>query len=149
MADIPAIIFYQQVTSYLLPSFESVGLSVQEKKFQIHFQDSGSSGHVGFLIRTILAIFDQTSFKSFGLSIQEKYFKIDFQNGGNLVFLIGMLLAISNPQVTPVLHIKVLVIWPFDSGIVIMPPTSKKLEGHIASGTFVRPCVRPSVRYAF
>ena len=28
----------------------------------------------------------------------------------------------------------------------IMPPTSKKLEGHIASGTFVRACVRPSVR---
>ena len=28
---------------------------------------------------------------------------------------------------------------------VIMPPTSKKLEGHIASGMFVRVCVRPSV----
>ena len=28
---------------------------------------------------------------------------------------------------------------------VIMPPTSKKLEGHIASGLFVR----PSVRHAF
>ena len=28
----------------------------------------------------------------------------------------------------------------------IMPPTSKKLEGHIASGLFVRPSVRPSVR---
>ena len=27
----------------------------------------------------------------------------------------------------------------------IMPPTSKKLEGHIASGTFVRACVRLSV----
>ena len=34
-----------------------------------------------------------------------------------------------------------------------MPPTSKKLEGHIASGLFVRPSfrpsVRPSVRHAF
>ena len=28
---------------------------------------------------------------------------------------------------------------------IFMPPTSKKLEGHIASGTFVRACVRPSV----
>ena len=28
----------------------------------------------------------------------------------------------------------------------IMPPTSKKLEGHIASGLFVRPSVRPSFR---
>ena len=29
---------------------------------------------------------------------------------------------------------------------VIMPPTSKKLEGHIASGLFVRPSVRLSFR---
>ena len=29
---------------------------------------------------------------------------------------------------------------------LFMPPTSKKLEGHIASGLFVRPSVRPSVR---
>ena len=33
--------------------------------------------------------------------------------------------------------------------IFIMPPTSKKLEGHIASGLFVRPSFRPSVRHAF
>ena len=31
----------------------------------------------------------------------------------------------------------------------IMPPTSKKLGGHIASGLFVRPSFRPSVRHAF
>ena len=35
--------------------FESIGLSVQEKKLNIDFQDGG---HLGFLIRTILAIFD-------------------------------------------------------------------------------------------
>ena len=29
---------------------------------------------------------------------------------------------------------------------VFMPPTSKKLEEHIASGLFVRPSFRPSVR---
>ena len=28
-----------------------------------------------------------------------------------------------------------------------MPPTSKKLEGHIASGTFVRPSVCPSITF--
>ena len=28
-------------------------------------------------------------------------------------------------------------------------PTSKKLEGHIASGTFVRACFRVSVCYVF
>ena len=32
--------------------------SVQEKKLNIDFQDSGHGGHLGFLIRTILAIFD-------------------------------------------------------------------------------------------
>ena len=28
---------------------------------------------------------------------------------------------------------------------LVMPPTSKKLEGHIASGLFVCPSIRPSV----
>ena len=32
---------------------------------------------------------------------------------------------------------------------LFMPPTSKKLEGHIASGLFVCPSVHPSVRHAF
>ena len=36
-------------------SFVSIGLSVQEKKFNIDFQDGG---HLGFPIRMILAIFD-------------------------------------------------------------------------------------------
>ena len=31
------------------------------------------------------------------------------------------------------------------SASLFMPPTSKKLEGHIASGLFVRPSVRPFV----
>ena len=42
----------------LLRSLESIGLSVQEKKLNIDFQDGGHGGHLGFLIRTILAIFD-------------------------------------------------------------------------------------------
>ena len=37
------------------PRLESIGLSVQEKKRKIDFQDGG---HLGFRIRTILAIFD-------------------------------------------------------------------------------------------
>ena len=41
-----------------LPSFESVGLLVQEKKWKIHFQDGHHDGHLEFPIRTILAIFD-------------------------------------------------------------------------------------------
>ena len=41
----------------LLPSFESAGLSVQEKKRKIDFQDGGHGGHLWFPIGTILAIF--------------------------------------------------------------------------------------------
>ena len=41
-----------------LPSFKSTGLSVQEKKRKLDFQDSSHGGHLGFPIGTILAIFD-------------------------------------------------------------------------------------------
>ena len=37
-------------------------------------------------------------------------------------------------------------LFPF---LIFLPPTSKKLERHIASGTFVRDSVHPSVRYMF
>ena len=43
---------------YLLPSFESFGPSVQEKKQKIDFQDGHHGGHLGFLIGTILPNFD-------------------------------------------------------------------------------------------
>ena len=49
---------YNGVLVYLLPSFKSIGLSVKEKKFKINLQDWACGGHLGFLIRTILAIFD-------------------------------------------------------------------------------------------
>ena len=44
-----------------LPSFVSIGLSVQEKKRKIDFQDGHHihhGGHLGFPIGTILAPFD-------------------------------------------------------------------------------------------
>ena len=41
-----------------LASLESIGLSVQEKKQKINFQDGCHGGHLGFLIGTILATFD-------------------------------------------------------------------------------------------
>ena len=43
---------------YFLPSFKSIGLSVQEKKQKIDFQAGGHGIHLEFLIQTILAIFD-------------------------------------------------------------------------------------------
>ena len=42
----------------LLTKFQSIGLSVQEKKRKIDFKDGGHGGHLGFPIGTILAIFD-------------------------------------------------------------------------------------------
>ena len=50
------VIFYLQVG--LPASFKSIDLSIQEKKFKIDFQDSG---HLRFLIWTILAIFLSTN----------------------------------------------------------------------------------------
>ena len=47
--------FDLQVTLMLPSKLESIGLSVQEKKRKIDFQDGG---HLGFPIGTILAIFD-------------------------------------------------------------------------------------------
>ena len=44
-----------KLSRYFLPSFEPTGISVQEKKFKIDFQDGS---HLAFLIETILAIFD-------------------------------------------------------------------------------------------
>ena len=41
-----------------LASLESIGLSVQEKKRKIDFQDGGHGGDLGFPIATILATFD-------------------------------------------------------------------------------------------
>ena len=45
-------VFDLQVTQMLLPSFKITGLSVQETKQKIDFQDGSQSGHLGFLIRT-------------------------------------------------------------------------------------------------
>ena len=51
-------IFDLQVTLMLPSKFGVIGLSVQEKKRKIDFQDGGHGGHLGFPIGTILATFD-------------------------------------------------------------------------------------------
>ena len=68
----------------LSTNFQVIGLSVQEKKGKIDFQDSRQSGHLGFLIETILAMFDLhlcflLSIKLIGPWVQEKKRKKDFQ----------------------------------------------------------------------
>ena len=50
--------FWSESPQCFLPSFESTGLSVQEKKRKIDFQDGCHGGHLGYRIGTILAIFD-------------------------------------------------------------------------------------------
>ena len=51
-------IFDLQVTLMLPSKFESIGLSAQEMKWQIDFQDYGHGGHLGYPIGMILAFFD-------------------------------------------------------------------------------------------
>ena len=50
-----------QVTSILPMNFESIALSVQEKKFRIDFHDGRHGCNLGFPIATIWAIFLSTS----------------------------------------------------------------------------------------
>ena len=52
------LFFIYKSPQCLLISLESIGLSVQEKKLNIDFRDRGHGGHLGFWIRTILAIFE-------------------------------------------------------------------------------------------
>ena len=103
---------------------KSIGLSVQEKKRKIDFQDGGHGGHLGFPIGTILAIFDlqvtpmlPSKFEvnwPFGSGEEAKI--QDGGHGGHLGFPIGMILAIFDLQVTPMLPSKFEVNWPFGSG---------------------------------
>ena len=96
------------------------------RRLNIDFQDGGHCGHLGFRIRTILAIFDlqitlmlPTKFRVKWLLGLGEEAKIDFQDsrhGGYLGFPIGTILAIFDVQVTLVLPSKFGVNWPFRSG---------------------------------
>ena len=82
---------FDLLSQYLQPSFESNGLSVQEK-CKIDFQVGGQGSHLGWTILAILIYklprYFLPSFESIGLLVQEKKCKIDFQDGGHLRFLI-------------------------------------------------------------
>ena len=80
-------------------NFESIALSVQEKKLKTDFQDGRHGRNSGFPIATIWAIFIYKSprcfllnFESICLSVQKG--KIDFQDGHHHGFPIGTILAI-------------------------------------------------------
>ena len=87
-----------------LASLELIGLSVQEKKRKIDFQDGGHGGHLGFPIGTILSIFNlQVTLvlpSKFGVnwpfsSGEEAKNKFSrWRHGSQLGFPIGTILAI-------------------------------------------------------
>ena len=88
----------------------SIGLSVQEKKRKINFQDSSHGSHLGFLTGTILAIFNlqvtlmfPTKIQDSWLSVQEKR-KINFKDGGHyghLGFPISTILPFFDLHMSP------------------------------------------------
>ena len=98
-----------------LPSFKSIGLSVPEKKRKIDFQDGCHGGHLGFLIGTILAIFDQQATAMLPTKFQVNW---PFGHGGHLGIQIWTILAIVffYLQVIPMPPTRFQVNWPLDSG---------------------------------
>ena len=108
----------------------SAGLLVQEKKFNIHFQDARRAGHLGFpilfnlfiylFIYLQIALILATKFRVIRpFSSGEEAQKIDFQNGGNgghLGIQIKTILAIFDLQVVLILPTKFRVNWSFGSG---------------------------------
>ena len=89
-----------QVTSIFPINFESIALSVQEKKFKTDFQDGRHDHNLGFPIANLVFFIYKSprcflpSFESVGFSVQKKKGTIDFQEGRHLGFLIGTILAI-------------------------------------------------------
>ena len=93
-----------------------MGLSIQEKKRKIDFQDGNCGGHLVFSIRMILAIFylQLTSMILTKFQVNWPFGSGEegqnrFQNGchgGHLGFLIGMIFAIFDLPVTPILPTK-------------------------------------------
>ena len=81
-----AILIYISPQSFLA-RLESIGLSIQEKKWKIDFQDGRHGGYLGFPIRMILLFFFiyklpqcfLPMLELIGLSVQEKQ-KIDFSS---------------------------------------------------------------------
>ena len=120
MAAMAAILDFGSARFYLfliyksprcfLPSFESIGLLVQEKiSDQNYFSYFWSSSYRCFLL----------SHKSIGPSVQEKKRKLDFQDGrhsGHFGIRIGTTLGMFDLQDTPMLPTKFQVNWPLGSG---------------------------------
>ena len=116
-----------------------MGLSTQEKKFKIDFQDGNCGNHLGFPIGTILAILDLPVIPALPTKFRVNW---PFRSGAEAInrfsrwppwlpywigFLIRTILAIFNLQIIPKLPRQVGVNWPFDSGKEVKNRFSKWL----------------------
>ena len=103
--------------------FESISHSVRERKFKICYHNCGDGSHLGFLIGTILAIFDGqkvTPIRPQNLSKSAIPFRRNISEdgggSGHLGFLISMILAVFDLRLALILSTKLKVKWPFHSG---------------------------------
>ena len=122
-----------------LPSFKSIGISVQEKKLKINFQDGGHGSHLGFPIRIILAIFDLQV--TLMLPARRRSIKYIFKMATTAAILdFGQEHAIFDLQVTAMLPSRFQVSWHFGSGeeanirFSRWPPRRFQVNGPFSSG---------------
>ena len=108
--DFSSFFILCRIETFILQSFKSIGVSVQEKKRKVDFQDGCHGGHLGFLIGTILATFDLQVNPMLHTEFQVNW---PFGSGGEAI---GTILAIFYLQLTPMLPTKFRVNWPYDSG---------------------------------
>ena len=86
-------IFGLKSSRCILPSFRSVGLSVQEKKRETDFQDGRHGGHIGFPIVTTFAVFVSSQLAFRFRRRNEKSIE-DGRHGGHIGFPIVKILVI-------------------------------------------------------
>ena len=113
--------FNQQVPPILPIKFRVNGLSIQEKKFKIDFQDGNCGDHLVFLIGAILAIFDLqvtlmilTKFQVKWTYCSGEEAKNRFARWPSWIFYQNHFSYFDLP-VTPMLSTKFQVNWPFSS----------------------------------
>ena len=118
-------IFTFKSPQYFLYILKSIGLSFQDNKRKIDFQDFGHGGHLGFFHPNDFSYFYLQVIpilpNKFGVdwpfvSEEAKNRFQDFGHGSHLGFRNGTILAIFDLQVTPMLPTKFQVNWPFNSG---------------------------------
>ena len=94
-----------------LSSFQSMGLSFQEKKFKIDFQNGNYGGHLGFPIRMILAMRPWrpsriSAQNNFNNVLSTSHTDASYQVLNQLAFWFAKILALFDLHVSPMLPTK-------------------------------------------